>query len=269
MVMMFAGLDAELVALLVAVAFFAGIIDAMAGGGGLLTLPALLLAGVDPATALGTNKLQSVFGSFSATWRFARLRMIDWKSAWPMALAAGSGGAIGSVCVNLVPKEALQVVLPFLLIGMAIFFALSKSVRDDDAEARMTLMWFTFTAAFGIGFYDGVFGPGTGSFFMLAFVMLLGFGVRRATAHTKLLNFSSNLGSLIVFSFAGALLVPLGLAMGAAQFAGAQIGAWMAVRFGAKLIRPLLVVISIAVTIRLLVDPANPLRVMVLGWFSA
>jgi uncharacterized membrane protein YfcA len=263
-----AGLEFELIATLGVVAFFAGILDAVAGGGGLLALPALLLAGIDPAAALGTNKLQAVFGSASATWRFARLGMIDWKHVWRMAFAAGIGGAVGAACVHLVPRSALQITLPFLLIAIALFFAVSKSVRDDDAAARLSLMAFTFTAAFGIGFYDGVFGPGTGAFFMLAFVTLLGFGVRRATAHTKLLNFSSNLGSLSVFAFSGTLIIPLGLVMGAAQFAGAQLGAHLALRFGARLIRPLLVIISIAVTVKLLIDPANPLRVMILSWFS-
>ncbi len=262
------GLEFDVVMLLMAVAFFAGIIDAMAGGGGLLTLPAMLLAGIDPVAALGTNKLQSVFGSGSATLRFTLKQMIDWRRVWVMAVAAAVGGAAGALCVNFIPKTALQIILPFLLIALAIFFAFSKSVKDDDADARITPLVFTFTAALGIGFYDGVFGPGTGSFFMLAFVMLLGYGVRRATAHTKLLNFGSNLGSLGVFMLAGSVLWALGLLMGIAQFTGAQVGAQLAIRFGAKLVRPLLVIISIGVTVRLLIDPANPIRVFLLAFIS-
>lgn len=265
---MFSGLALETVAILTCVAFAAGLIDALAGGGGLLALPALLLAGLDPVQALGTNKAQAVFGSGSSTLRFTRKGMIDWKRTSPMALMALIGGALGAVAVNVVPRGALQAVMPIFLIVIALFFIFSKRVSDDDADARLSPMVFSFTAALGLGFYDGVFGPGTGSFLMLAFVTLLGYGVRRATAHTKLLNFGSNIGSLAVFSMAGAVLWPLGLVMGAAQFAGAQVGAHLALKHGASLIRPLLVLISLAIATRLLLDPTNPLRVFVLSLFN-
>ena len=129
----------------------------------------------------------------------------------------------------------------------------------------MTVLLFTATVVPLIGFYDGVFGPGTGSFFMLAFVTLAGFGVLKATAHTKLLNFGSNIGAFTVFLFYGVILWKVGLTMGAGQFLGAQAGSRMAMKNGAGIIKPLHVVTSIALAIRLMADPSHPIRVW-LGW---
>ena len=112
-----------------------------------------------------------------------------------------------------------------------------------------------------IGFYDGVFGPGTGSFFMLAFVTLAGYGLLKATAHTKLLNFASNIGGFAAFAFVGVIAWKVGLVMGVAQFFGARLGAGLAMKKGARLIKPLLIVVCLALAARLLFDPTNPLRV--------
>ena len=137
------------------------------------------------------------------------------------------------------PASVLEVLIPVLLIVIAIYFALSRKVRDADATARMTTLTFGLSAPVAIGFYDGIFGPGAGSFYMVAFVTLLGYGVVRATAHTKLLNFSSNLGSLLLYSATGAVVWPLGLVMAGASLVGAQIGSHVAMRFGVRIIRPL------------------------------
>ncbi len=122
-------------------------------------------------------------------------------------------------------------------------------------------------AAVGIGFYDGIFGPGAGSFYMLAFVTLLGYGVVKATAHTKLVNFASNFGSLLLYAATGAVVWPIGLAMSAASLLGAQIGSRLAMRLGSRLIRPLLVLVSSLMALRLLLDPANPWRQGLLALF--
>ncbi|MDJ1158865.1 TSUP family transporter [Chelatococcus sp. SYSU_G07232] len=259
------GLDLELLSLLALVGLVAGLVDAIAGGGGLITVPALLVAGLDPVTAVATNKLQGTFGSASATYAFARAGKIGWREALPMAAVALVGSVGGALTVKLLPVALLAGVMPLVLIGVAVYFALSPKVRDADARRRITPLAFMASVAVGVGFYDGVFGPGAGSFYMLGFVTLLGFGVVRATAHTKLLNFASNLGALVFFAVAGAIVWPLGLVMGLCQFAGAQIGARMALRHGARLIRPLIVVVCCAMAVRLLVDPANPLRVTVLA----
>jgi uncharacterized membrane protein YfcA len=254
------GLEFEAVAALAAVALFAGFVDAIAGGGGLLTVPALLLAGLDPVQAIATNKLQGSFGTASSTFAFARAGLIDWRSAWGFALVAGAGSVAGALSVELLPQAVLQALIPVLLLAIAVYFATSRKMRDADARARVSRLLFGATIPVAVGFYDGVFGPGAGSFYMLAFVSLLGYGVIKATAHTKLLNFASNLGSLALFAATGAIVWPVGLAMAGSALVGAQLGSALAMKLGSRLIRPLLVVVSCAMALRLLLDPANPLR---------
>jgi len=250
----------ELIAILGGVAFIAGFVDSIAGGGGLLTLPALMLAGLSPVEALGTNKFQSVFGAGSATISFARARQIDWRSALPYAFASAAAGACGALIATSISREVLSAIMPVILVVVALYFALSRRMSDVEVKARMNPLLFGFTVPLAVGFYDGCFGPGAGSFYMLGFVTLLGYGVIKATAHTKLLNFGSNFGSLMVFSINGAFVIPIGLSMAIGAFLGAQLGSRAAMRFGSRLIRPLLIIICISMAIRLLFDPENPLR---------
>lgn len=254
------GLEIEWVAALVAVAALAGCIDAIAGGGGLITLPALMIAGLDPATALATNKLQGSAGSVSATVAFARRGLIDWRLGRPIMIASGGAAMIGALCVSLLSKAVLDAAVPVVLIAIALYFALSRRLGDEDRRARMPTPLFLLTLVPAIGFYDGFFGPGTGSFFTVGFISLLGFGAIRATAHTKLANASSNVGALAMFALTGAMNWGLGLAMAVGALLGAQIGSRLAIRGGARLIRPLIVVVCCAMALRLLSDPANPLR---------
>lgn len=238
----------------------AGIIDAIAGGGGLLTIPALLMAGFDPVTAVATNKVQGSFGVASATATFARAGLINWREALPMAAVACLGSMGGAMTVGALPDHWLIALMPLVLVAVAVYFALSTRVRDTDAARRLTPLVFTATVALGVGFYDGLFGPGAGSFYLLGFVAFLGFGVTRAMAHARCLNLASNLGSLALFSLAGSAVWSVGLVMGTSALVGAQIGSRLAVRGGARLIRPLLVAVCCAMALKLLVDPANPLR---------
>lgn len=261
------GLETEVIMLLIGVAVVAGFVDAIAGGGGLITVPALLLAGIDPVSALATNKVQGTFGSASATLAFVRARRIEWRFIWPMALAAFIGGGLGTALVVRAPTQFLLMVMPILLVIMALYFALSPSLKNEDAKARLTPLVFALAVAAPIGFYDGIFGPGTGSFFMLAFISLLGFGIVRATAHTKLLNFSSNIASLAMFAFSGQVMWTLGIMMGLGQFLGAQLGARMAMSHGARIIRPLLVIMCTGMAIRLMWNPQSPLRLYLSGIF--
>ncbi|WP_062223757.1 TSUP family transporter [Aureimonas sp. D3] len=238
--------------LLVGAAFLAGFIDAIAGGGGMITVPALLLGGVDPLTALGTNKLQSLFGSGSATIAYARKGHMRITDMWAAGLLSAGGSACGALLAASLPLDFLRTLLPFLLIAIAIYFALKPGLSDVDRERRISPKRFALVVVPLIGAYDGLFGPGTGSFFMLAFVGLAGYGVLKATAHTKFLNFASNLGGFLVFASVGTIHWKLGLAMGVAQFLGARLGAASAMRFGSRLIRPLLVTVCIALALRLL-----------------
>lgn len=265
---MIASIDPGLVAGLFAVAGVAGCVDAIAGGGGLITLPALIIAGLDPVSAIATNKLQSSAGSVSATVAFARRGLIRWPEAWPIALAAGAASILGALCVSVTPRAVLDAGVPILLIGIALYFAFAKRMSSEDAAARITPLAFAASAGPLVGFYDGVFGPGAGAFYMVGFVTLLGLGVVRATAHTKLANAASNLGSLALFAASGHVVWVVGLAMAAGAFLGAQVGSMLAVRLGARLIRPLLVTIACAMAIRLLANPENPLRMAVMGLFA-
>lgn len=241
----------EVISLLVFAGFAAGFIDSIAGGGGLITVPALLLAGASPIEALGTNKLQSVFGSGSATFSYAKAGHVDLKQQLPMGFISFATSMLGAFCASLLPQDIFRQVLPFVLVAIALYFVLKPDVSDLDKSARMKPVFFGLTLVPAIGFYDGIFGPGTGSFFMLAFVALAGFGLLKATAHTKFLNFASNLGALVVFGIMGVVLWKTALAMGAGQFFGARLGAKFAMQNGAKIIKPLLIFVCLALAARL------------------
>lgn len=238
--------------LLIFAAFVAGFIDSIAGGGGLVTVPALLLAGLSPVRSLGTNKLQSLFGSASATIAYAQKGHVDLKSQLPSALMSALGAIGGALLAGFLPGDVLRAFLPVLLIAIAIYFAVKPNMDDVDRARRVTPFLFGLTIVPLIGFYDGLFGPGTGSFFMLSFVSLAGYGLLKATAHTKLLNFASNLGGFLTFAFLGVINWKIGLLMGIAQFAGARVGASLAMKSGAAIIKPLLIVVCLALATKLL-----------------
>jgi len=257
----------DIIALLMAVAFLAAMIDAMAGGGGLITIPALLAAGIPPVAALATNKLQSSFGTCGTVFAFARRGHIDFRRFAIPTLASFVGSALGAFLVTRIDSGFLAVLLPVLLIAMVLYFLLSPRMSDEDRHSRLGPLAL-LAVALVIGGYDGFFGPGTGSFFTTALVALFGFGLIRAVAHTKLLNLASNLAALIVFVAGGHVLWLTGLAMGAASIAGGQVGAHVAIRFGARIARPLLILMSLALTAKLLTDPDNPLTATALAWLG-
>lgn len=243
---------AQILALLVGAAFVAGFIDSIAGGGGLVTVPALLLAGADPVTALATNKLQGLFGAGSAAVSYARAGHVDPRRQAGAALIAYAAGIAGALLASVLPTGLIRAVLPVLLIAIALFFAFKPGLGDIDRAERLRPAIFTATLVPAVGFYDGLLGPGAGAFYMLGFVALGGFGILRATAHTKLLNLASNLGGITAFALVATPWWLAGLAMGAAQIAGAAAGSRLAMRIGARAIKPVLVVTSTALALRLL-----------------
>ncbi len=230
----------------------AGFIDSIAGGGGLLTVPALLSVGLPPANALATNKLQSSFGSFSAAFYFLRRGYIDLQLIWKAIVFTFVGSAIGTLLVQQIDPSALKQVIPFMLIGFALYFLFSPRIGDEDRQQRISIALFAVLVGLGVGFYDGFFGPGTGSFFAISFVALAGFNLGKATAYSKLLNFTSNIAALIFFLLGGKILWSVGFCMGAGQFIGARLGSRMVVKKGSKIIRPLLVSMSLIMSARLL-----------------
>ena len=243
---------------LFAVAGLAGFIDAIAGGGGLVTVPALALAGFDPLTTIATNKLQSSFGSGSAALAFGRAGHLDLRRSWPIAIVSGLGALLGALTLTSVPREAATVALPFVLLAVAVYFALSPRIGDADIHHRMPFGWFLVTIVPIIGFYDGIFGPGTGSFFMMGFVELLGLGLVRAAARTKLANFASNVAGLLVLALSGHVRVGLGLTMGAGQFLGARLGAGLTMKHGSRLVKPLIVTVCCILAAKLALTPTHP-----------
>ncbi|MGX2974112.1 TSUP family transporter [Ursidibacter arcticus] len=244
----------DVLALLFTAALVAGTIDAIAGGGGLITIPALLAVGVPPAMALGTNKLQACGGSFSASLYFIRQKAVEVKQIRLLILLTFVGASLGAIFVQMLDVEQLKTILPFLVFIIGGYFLFSPSLGDEDRKQRISYPLFAFTAALGVGFYDGMFGPATGSFFTLAFVLLLGFNLIKGVAHAKILNFTSNFASLIFFILGGAILWKVGFVMLVGQFIGGNIGARMVVTKGKHIIRPLIVTMSFIMVCKMLWD---------------
>lgn len=243
-------LGVEILAMLFAVAMVAGFVDAMAGGGGLLTIPALLLSGVPPIATLATNKLQACAGSFSASMTMVKKGMIDprhIKIAMAMAFVASS---IGTILVQLSPPNLLKVVIVFLVAGVGLYTLFAPKLGEIERSPRISQATWQKTAVPLIGFYDGYLGPGTGTFFALSNVALRGMELVRATATAKLLNFATNIASLIFFIIGGQVLWKVGLIMMAGQAIGAFCGSHMVVKGGVKFIRPVIVLMCFAMVVR-------------------
>ena len=236
---------------LTAVAVLTGFIDSIAGGGGLIMMPALLFAGVPPINALATNKLQSMFGTATAFANYARKGLVDWRSNWLSVALIFLAASAGVIVVQTVDARALALVIPILLLAVALYVLVSPRMSDEDAHQRVSTTAYSPIGA-AIGFYDGFFGPGTGSFFTTTLVALRGLGLTRATALTKLFNLTSNVAAVLLFAIGGKMFWLLGFCMAAGAMLGGWIGSHTAMRFGASIIRPLLVVLSLGLTARLL-----------------
>lgn len=236
---------------LTATAIVSGFVDAVAGGGALIAIPALLYAGVPPLHALGTNKLQSLFGNATALGNYARFGFVDWRRNGLTMLVVFVGGALGALAVQSIDTRFLNVLIPVLLVLAALYVLLSPRMTDEDAHQRLTPGGYAPVGGV-VAFYDGFFGPGASTFFATSLVALRGYGLTRATALTKLLNFIAVFASVILFALGGHLLWLLGLCMAVGAIIGGWLGSRSAMRFGARLIRPLIVLISIGMTARLL-----------------
>jgi uncharacterized membrane protein YfcA len=230
--------------LLVPAAAVAGFVDSIAGGGGIITLPALLAAGLPPHLALGTNKLQSSFGSLTAMLRYRSAGILSLRRILPGLAATAIGAALGALAVGAIDSAFLKILIPALLVAILAFMALKPRFGVEAGKARVAWLPFWLGAGLVLGFYDGFFGPGTGTFWAMALVGLAGLDLQAATANTKAANFASNILSLAVFLAAGSVIFPLGLAMGAAQAGGAFLGSKMVIRRGAGFVRVILFVMT-------------------------
>jgi uncharacterized membrane protein YfcA len=245
-------LDYWLYPLLLLTGLVAGFVDSIAGGGGLITLPVLLNIGMPPQLALGTNKLQATFGSGSATWHYGRAGLIHFKDCRIGILCTLIGALIGTVLVRRLPSDLLRQMIPWLLVAIALYVIFQPKLGEKDLRPRLEAGIFHLIFGLGIGFYDGFFGPGTGTFWAVAYMLVLGFNMTKATAHTKVMNLTSNLVSLAVFLPGGHVHFGAGLCMGAGQLIGARLGSKVVIRRGTKFIRPVFITVVLAVTARLL-----------------
>ncbi len=236
---------------LTGIAVLTGFIDAIAGGGGLIMMPALLFCGLSPLQALGTNKLQSMFGTASALRNFARSGLVEWRPNRLVIALVFAGAIAGALVVQAIEVRLLALIIPVLLTLAALYILLSPRMSDEDARQRLSPSGYAPLGG-AIGFYDGFFGPGTGTFFTTSLVATRGYGLTRATAMTKLFIFTSNVASVLMFAIGGHMLWLLGGCMAAGAMLGGWLGSRTALRFGARLIRPLLVAISLGMTARLL-----------------
>lgn len=250
----------ELLFLLFLAGLGAGFIDAIAGGGGLITVPALLWAGLDPQTALGTNKMQSVFGTAMAVRRYAHAGLIRWREMVLPIVATFVAAALGTWVVTLVDNAILSKIVPWLLLGLCAYLLASPRLGLGQTRARLGPAAFALLIGGVLGFYDGFFGPGTGAFWTLACVTLRGMELTGAIAYTKVVNLTSNLASVFVFFATDLIRHDLAAVMIAGQLLGGRLGAGMAVRHGAPFIRVIFVTVVVALAVKLLWDEFAPGR---------
>ena len=243
-----------LIPVLFATGAVAGMIDAIAGGGGLITVPVLLSLGLSPQHALGTNKLQASFGSTSAMAHFVQAGTVNLRQARAGIIWTAVGAVLGSYTVQQIDPGFLKRCIPFLLILILCYTIFSPKLGAEEVRPRMSSG--PFHALFGllIGFYDGFLGPGTGSFWVIALMLGLGMDMRKGTGYTKVFNCVSNLVSLVVFVAGGHVLFWAGLVMGAGQAFGARAGARLVIRKGTRFIRPVFICSVLAVTAKLFYD---------------
>lgn len=240
----------DLIALLFAIALLAGFVDAIAGGGGLLTLPALLLTGMSPISALATNKLQASAGSLSASLTMIKKGIAHPKHIKTALILAFIGSAIGTILVQLSPPEFLKIAIPVVVGAMGLYTLFSPNLGAVKREPKLSYIAWQRGVVPAIGFYDGYFGPGTGTFFSLSGVVGRGMDLVTATGNAKLLNFATNFASLIFFIIGGQVVWAIGLVMIVGQVIGAILGATMVVKAGANFIRPVIVLMCFAMVIR-------------------
>jgi len=232
--------DPGLLALIVA-AFVAGAIDAVVGGGGLIQIPALFAVhpGQSAATLFGTNKCASVVGTANATWRYARRVVMPWRTILPAALAAFAFSYVGAAAVAWLPKDAVRPLILVLLVFAAVYTLMKKDFGESHRPTHSGHRELFYAILLGgvIGFYDGFFGPGTGSFLIFLFVRFFGFDFLHASAGAKVVNVATNLAALAYFLPNGYVLPLVAVAMAAANVGGSMAGTWLALRYGSGLIR--------------------------------
>lgn len=239
-------------------AFFAGFVDAVVGGGGLIQIPALFAAypGMQPATLFGTNKVASIVGTTSAAIQYSRRVAIPWRVALPGAVAALVGSWYGARAVAYLPSEVIRPVVLILLVAVAVYTFIRKdlgTVHDQNLSALREVS-IAIAIGFGLGFYDGFFGPGTGSFLIFLFVRTIGMDFLRASVTAKIVNVATNFAALSYFAFNVEVLWKLGALMAVCNLSGALLGSRLAIKHGASFVRKMFLGVVVVLIAKLAYD---------------
>ena len=241
-------------AIFLAAGFLAGFVDSIAGGGGIITVPVLLASGMPPHIALATNKLQSSFGSFTASTNYIRKGLVNLKDVYLGVIFTFIGASLGAYSILLVDASMLSKIIPIMLAIIFLYTFFTPKLGSEDKHHRLKPALFYLVFGISIGFYDGFFGPGTGSFWTIAIVTLLGLNLKSATAQTKVMNFTSNIVSLGVFIIGGQVLWLVGILMGLGQIFGAYIGSSLVVKKDVAFIRVFFLTIVGITIVKLMYD---------------
>ena len=234
--------------------FLAGLVDAIGGGGGLISMPAYLIAGLPPHIAKATNKLSSSCGTTLATARFIKNGLVDWRIAVPTAIAALIGSYAGANA-SLALTEQMMLFIMLAVLPICAFMVFNKKLfRDGEDNFNPSVKTYLIVSlcSLVIGFYDGFYGPGTGTFLIIAFTSFAKMGIRSANAHAKVINLTTNITSLVVFILNGQVLFTIGLAAAACNMLGGYIGAGLVLKNGAKIVKPSIALVLILLVLKLL-----------------
>ena len=235
--------------------FLAGLIDAIGGGGGLISLPAYLIAGLPPHAAVATNKMSSTCGTTLATIRFIKNGLVNFKLAVPAVIAAIIGSSIGAN-LSLLVDESVMLYIMVAILPVCAFLVLNKKLFHDGGSDIVTLDKKTYitatVSALVIGMYDGFYGPGTGTFLIIAFTIFAKLSIKTANGQAKIINLTSNITSLIIFLLNGEVILTVGLAAAACNMVGGYIGAGLVMKNGAEIVKPSIIFVLILLALKVL-----------------
>lgn len=235
--------------------FLAGLVDAISGGGGLISLPAYLIAGLPPHAAIATNKLSSTCGTMLATSRFIWNRLVNIQLAIPSVIAAVVGSSLGAN-LSLLTDEEVMIYVMIIILPICVFLVFNKNLFHDMGEDHISLNKRTYitatVSAFFIGMYDGFYGPGTGTFLIIAFTTFAQLSIKTANAQAKVINLTSNITSLTIFLLNREVIFPIGLAAAACNMLGGYIGAGLVMKNGAKIVRPSILLVLFLLALKIL-----------------
>jgi uncharacterized protein len=236
--------------------FAASLLDAVAGGGGLISLPAYLIAGLPPHNAIATNKLSSSIGTVASTARFIKNGCVDWPTAIPSAVLAVLGSVVGANLILAIEDNVIRIIMLVLVPVLTFVILKKRDLSTESLEPVSRQRQFIVICLFAliVGMYDGFYGPGTGTFLLLAYTQLAKLPLRLAAGNVKIANLSSNIGSLVVFLINGQAIIPIGLISAVFAVAGHFLGAGLLLKNGAKIVRPFILVVLCLLFLRLIYD---------------